>query len=160
MLIEFTLPVEGKTKKNHPQIVWKKQPFQIKIGKFVASTIPYTPFIIPSKGYSEFETEVIPYFERVKAEAGSVNFPINMQVVFYMKTKRLCDLTNLLAAVDDAAVKSGFIADDNRDIIASHDGSRVFYDKYNPRIEITITEMDKNYTQWKDTTTKQLSIGI
>ena len=159
MEIKFTLPVEAKTKKNHPQIVWKKQAFQIKIGKFVVATIPYTPFIIPSKGFTEFETEVIPFFNRIKAEAGIVDFPVNMQVVFYMKTKRLCDLTNLLAAVDDAAVKSGLIADDNRDIIAAHDGSRVFYDKFNPRIEITITEMG-NYTQWKDTSSTQLRIGI
>jgi Holliday junction resolvase RusA-like endonuclease len=157
MRIEFTLPVEAKTKKNHPQIVWKKQPFQIRIGKFVVATIPYTPFIIPSKGYSEFEKEVIPFFEQVKAETGTVNFVVNMQVVFYMKTKRLCDLTNLLAAVDDAAVKAGFIADDNRDIIAGHDGSRVFYDKLNPRIEITITEM-ADYTQWKPTNIEQQNL--
>ncbi len=154
MKIEFTLPVEAKTKKNHPQIVWKKQPFQIRFGKSVSANIPYTPFIIPSKGYSDFETEVIPYFNRIKAETGTVDFPVNMQVIFYMKTKRLCDLTNLLAAVDDAAVKSGFILDDNRDIIASHDGSRVFYDKLNPRIEITITKMD-DYIQWKPTNIKQ-----
>lgn len=150
MKIEFTLPVEAKTKKNHPQIVWKKQPFQIRIGKIVVATIPYTPFIIPSKGYSEFEKEVIPFFERVKAKTGTVDFVINMKVISYMKTKRLCDLTNVLEAVDDAAVKSGLIADDNRDIIAGHDGSRVFYDKYNPRIEITIEEMI-GYEQWKNT---------
>ena len=154
MKIEFTLPVEAKTKKNHPQIVWKKQPFQIRIGKIVVATIPYTPFIIPSKGYSEFEKEVIPFFERVKAKTGTVDFVINMKVISYMKTKRLCDLTNVLEAVDDAAVKSGLIADDNRDIIAGHDGSRVFYDKYNPRIEITITQMD-GYVQWKPTNIKQ-----
>lgn len=154
MKIEFTLPVEAKTKKNHPQIVWKKQPFQIRIGKIVVATIPYTPFIIPSKGYSEFEKEVIPFFERVKAKTGTVDFVINMKVISYMKTKRLCDLTNVLEAVDDAAVKSGLIADDNRDIIAGHDGSRVFYDKYNPRIEITITQMD-DYVQWKPTNIKQ-----
>ena len=77
-----------------------------------------------------------------------------MQVLFFMKTKRLCDLTNLLEAIDDAAVKSGFISDDNRDIIAGHDGSRVFYDKFNPRIEITITEME-DYDQWKPTNVEQ-----
>lgn len=159
MKIEFTLPVEAKTKKNHPQIVWKKQTFQIRIGKFTVATIPYTPFIIPSKGYSEFEKEVIPYFERIKADAGLVDFPVNIQVLFYMKTKRLCDLTNLLAAVDDAAVKSGLLLDDNRDIIAAHDGSRVFYDKINPRISVVITEM-QDYTQWNDTISKQQKLGI
>ena len=76
-----------------------------------------------------------------------------------MKTKRLCDLTNLLAAVDDAAVKSGLLLDDNRDIIAAHDGSRVFYDKINPRISVVITEM-QDYTQWNDTISKQQKLGI
>ena len=51
-------------------------------------------------------------------------------------------------------VKSELILDDNRDIIASHDGSRVYHDKFNPRIEIEITKQE-NYTQWKDTQTKQ-----
>ena len=51
-------------------------------------------------------------------------------------------------------VKSGLILDDNRDIIAAHDGSRVFHDKHNPRIEITISEM-KEYTPWNPTNIKQ-----
>ena len=65
-----------------------------------------------------------------------------------MKTKRRVDLTNLLEAVDDMLVKAGVLADDNRDIVAGHDGSRVYYDKDNPRIEIDITS-ETNYTQWK-----------
>ena len=55
-------------------------------------------------------------------------------------------------------VKSDLLLDDNRDLIAGTDGSRVFYDKIHPRIEIKITEM-KDYTQWNDTTSKQLKIS-
>ena len=73
---------------------------------------------------------------------------------YYVSKKLKYDLTNLLEAIDDAAVKSGLIADDNRDIIAGHDGSRVFYDKLNPRIEVTITQMD-DYIQWKPTNIEQ-----
>jgi hypothetical protein len=51
-------------------------------------------------------------------------------------------------------VKSGLIIDDNRDIIAGHDGSRVFHDKINPRIELEIKEL-KNYVQWQDTKNTQ-----
>lgn len=91
---------------------------------------------------------------RVKNAAGIINFPVNVQCVFFTETKRKIDLPNLLNAVDDAMVKSGLIVDDNRDIIAAHDGSRVFHDKFNPRIEITITELT-DYTQWNDTTTEQ-----
>lgn len=95
-----------------------------------------------------------PYFKQVLNQIGQIDYPINLQAVFYVETKRKIDLPNLLNAVDDAMVKSELILDDNRDIIVSHDGSRVYHDKFNPRIEIEITRQE-NYTQWKDTQTKQ-----
>jgi len=140
-MIEFTIPVRPATKKNSGQIVMR--------GKY--------PVLIPSKNYLHFEKECMPYFNRVKANAGIIDYPVNMQCVFYVETKRRIDLPNLLNAVDDAAVKSGFLLDDNRDIIAAHDGSRVYHDKFNPRIEVKITGM-RDYTQWNDTTTKQLKL--
>ena len=140
-MIEFTLPVTPRSKKNHGQIVMR--------GKF--------PVLIPSKQYQQFEKDCLPYLYRVKAEAGVVNYPVNIQCIFYTDARRKVDLANLLNAVDDAMVASGFIIDDNRDIIAGHDGSRVFNDKNNPRIEITITK-EKDYIQWKDTTSQQQSL--
>ena len=148
MLIKFIIPVHPVSKKNSQQIISLKT----RYGKS-------RNIIIPSKKYKEFEADCLPFLFQVKNQAGVIDYPINMAVEFYVSKKLKYDLTNLLEAIDDAAVKSGFIADDNRDIIAGHDGSRVYYDKLNPRIEITITEMD-NYTQWKDTTSKQLNIGI
>ena len=134
MLIQFTIPV-------HPVSL------KTKYGKS-------RNIIIPSKKYKEFEAECMPFLFQVKTQAGVVDFPVNMAVSFYVSKKLKYDLTNLLEAIDDAAVKSGFIADDNRDIIAGHDGSRVYYDKLNPRIEVTITQMD-DYTQWKPTNVLQ-----
>jgi Holliday junction resolvase RusA-like endonuclease len=55
-----------------------------------------------------------------------------------MPTKRRVDLTNLLEAIDDVLVKYGVLKDDNSEIITSHDGSRVLYDKDNPRTEVAI----------------------
>lgn len=55
-----------------------------------------------------------------------------------MPTKRRVDLTNLLEAIDDVLVKYGVLKDDNSEIITSHDGSRVLYDKNNPRTEVVI----------------------
>ena len=49
------------------------------------------------------------------------------------------DLTNLLEAVDDVLVKARVLLDDHCGIIVSHDGSRVLYDKENPRTEVSIT---------------------
>lgn len=137
-MIEFTIPVRPATKKNSGQIVMR--------GKY--------PVLLPSKQYLAFEKECLPYLNHVKQTAGIINFPINMECLFFTETKRKIDLTNLLNAIDDAMVKSGLVIDDNRDIIAAHDGSRVFHDKFNPRIEIKITEL-KDYTQWNDTTSKQ-----
>lgn len=58
--------------------------------------------------------------------------------MFYMPTRRIVDLTNLEEAIDDILVKYGVLKDDNSRILVSHDGSRVLYDKNNPRTEVTI----------------------
>ena len=79
----------------------------------------------------------------------NINDPVNIKAIFYMDTKRRVDLTNLLEAIDDTLVKANVIADDNRNIIAGHDGSRVMYCRDNPRIEIDITRME-NYKQWNN----------
>ena len=77
---------------------------------------------------------------------------MNIKCLFYMPTRRLVDLTNLLEAVDDVMVNEGIIKDDNCRIVVSHDGSRVLYDKDNPRTEITITRMpgDEQMTLFSD----------
>ena len=61
-----------------------------------------------------------------------------------MKTRKRVDLTNLLESIDDIMVKYGTIADDDYKILVSHDGSRVLYDKENPRTEVYITAVGEN----------------
>ena len=133
-MIRFEIPIKPVTKKNSGQIVMR--------GKF--------PILLPSKQYMQFEKDTQPYFIRVKCMHGVINYPVNVQCHFFMDTHRKVDLCNLLNAVDDSMVHAGLIIDDNRDIIAAHDGSRVFCDRLNPRIEITIEELT-NYEQWKNT---------
>ena len=65
--------------------------------------------------------------------------PVNVKCVYYMPTRRRVDLVNLQEATLDVLVKYRIIDDDNSTIVVSMDGSRVFYDKNNPRTEITIT---------------------
>lgn len=115
--MKFTIPIEPRTKKNSQQII-------IAGGR---------PMIIPSKHYKEFEEAALWYVEKI-----GIDYPVNVKAHFYMKTKRRVDLTNLLEALDDVLVKGGMLVDDNYKIIASHDGSRVFFDKDNPRIEVEI----------------------
>lgn len=127
---KFIIPVVPRTKKNSQQVF-------VRNGKIIN---------IPSKLYKQFEKEclqVIPSKHRKK-----INYPINIKAIFYTESRRRIDLTNLLEALDDMLVKAEVIEDDCRDIIASHDGSRVYWDKENPRIEVEITEV-KNYERWK-----------
>lgn len=71
-----------------------------------------------------------------------INEPINLCCRYFMPTRHKVDLGNLLAATCDILVKAGVIEDDNVGIVASHDGSRVEYDKENPRVEIEIRRVE------------------
>lgn len=90
---------------------------------------------MPSEQYKQYEKDA-QWFIR---ERPRIDYPVNVKCVFYMPTRRRVDLTNLLEAVDDVLVRSGVLADDHSGIVVSHDGSRVLYDKKNPRTEIEIT---------------------
>ena len=71
-----------------------------------------------------------------------INEPVNVQMLFYMPNRRKVDLSNLQSACLDILVDNQILADDNCKIVAAHDGSRVFYDKDNPRTEIEITKIN------------------
>jgi Holliday junction resolvase RusA-like endonuclease len=58
-----------------------------------------------------------------------------------MPTQRRVDLANLIEALQDILVAAHVLADDNCKIVVSTDGSRVFYDKSNPRTEVEIREV-------------------
>ena len=119
--ISFVIDVIPRTKKNSSRIV--------KMGSRLA--------LLPSKQYKEFEEECIYKLDN-RLKQLCIDEPINIRAVFYMPTKRKVDITNLLSALDDMLVKAGVIKDDNRNIVASHDGSLVLSDKERPRIVIAI----------------------
>ena len=105
------------------------------------------PTLVQSKNYKDYEKACAKYFADWVAEP--IDYPVNLKCDYYMPTKRKVDITNLMSATHDILVKYGVLADDNRDIVASVDGSRVFYDKKNPRTEIEITPYDGEYDIWK-----------
>lgn len=121
-MITYMIPLIPISKKNSQQIM------RTKNGR---------PFIMPSKQYREYERNAQRFLQ---GEEAPIDYPVNISCRFYMPTRRRCDLVNLLEAVDDILVKAGIIADDNYCIVAGHDGSRVMYDKDNPRTEIYITK--------------------
>lgn len=128
-VMRFSIPLAPISKKNSQQILTNQ-----RTGK---------PFIMPSRAFNDYETAAMYFIPKWY----HIDYPVNIECHFYMQTKRKCDLTNLLEAIDDILVKAGLLADDNYTVIQSHDGSRVFYDKNNPRTEIIITKAIQNVTE-------------
>lgn len=121
--MKFTVPLPPITKKNHQRILRN-----FKTGK---------PFVAPSGQYIIYEAQALCFIPKGKC----IDYPVNVKCLFYMPTRRRCDLTNLLESIDDIMVKAGLLKDDSYNIIVGHDGSRVLYDKQSPRTEVYITEI-------------------
>lgn len=128
--IKFVIPLAPVTKKNSQQILINRATRR--------------PFIAPSKAYKQYEAAAAWFIPKVE----TINEPVNVKTVFYMETKRRVDKTNLEEAAHDVFVHCGLLADDSRDVIAATDGSRVYYDKQNPRTEVEISPMI-GYETWK-----------
>jgi len=96
------------------------------------------PIIVPSRKYKQYEHDCLVQItgdKRLK-----IDYPVNVRCVYFMQTHQRVDLTNLLEATDDILVAAKVLEDDRSVILHSHDGSRVKYDKRDPRVEIEITE--------------------
>ena len=122
--IKFVIMGNPATKKNSMQIFKDK-----KTGK---------PFITQSERYKkyadQFKWQVPP---QVKL---NISCEVNVKCLYYRKTRHKVDLTNLMACTHDLLKEAGVLEDDNCNIIVSVDGSRVYYDKDCPRVEIEIEE--------------------
>jgi Holliday junction resolvase RusA-like endonuclease len=95
--------------------------------------------VVQSEAYKQYERDClwqIPYNFKL-----TIDYPVNVKCLFYMQTHRIVDLNGLIQSIDDILVKGGVLQDDNSRIVVAHDGSRVLYDKKNPRVEIYIEVM-------------------
>lgn len=119
--MEITIYGEPRTKKNHGQMITKN-------GRKI---------MLPSKQYQQYKKDCGEYLKDVEPFLD----PCNVKCLFYMSTHRIVDLVNLEQAILDILKDYGIIVDDNSRIVVGMDGSRVLYDKDNPRTEITITRM-------------------
>ena len=126
-MIEITVPLAPVTKKNHMRIVRNR-----KTGK---------RRIMPSQQYMDYESEAVWYCKKARVQR-PIEEPVEVKCLFYMPTRRRVDLTNLLESIDDVLVRAGVLKDDRSGIIVSHDGSRVLYDKDNPRTEVYIADYE------------------
>ncbi len=125
--MKFTIELPPRTKKNSQRIV----------------TVKGRPIIIPSKAYKDYERDCMPFMPMVD----TIDYPVNVKAVFYMPTRRRCDMTNLMQSLADILVHYGVLEDDNYKIIASWDGSRVRYCKESPRTEVEITSYEEESEQ-------------
>ena len=121
--LKIVINIPPRTKKNSQRIVIVK-------GR---------PIIMPSSLYKQYEKDCQEFIPNIKEP---INCKVNVKCLYYMPTKRRCDLNNLLEATTDILVHYNVLEDDNYNICAAHDGSRVYYDKENPRCEIYIEKLD------------------
>ena len=135
---KFTIYGNPITKKNSNQIVQNRA-----TGRW---------FIAPSAQYKKYCRESLKQLSTwVGRPKEPIDYPVRCTYLFYKESRRKCDDLNQSEAVDDILVQAGVLEDDNRDIVCNHDGTRVLYDKENPRVEITITEV-KGWEQWSKKT--------
>lgn len=123
---KFVIEGNPATKKNSQRLVFVK-----KLGRSI---------VLPSETYEKFEKSAGKF---IPAKSTPIDFKVEISCVYYMATRRAVDLTNLLEATDDVLVKHKYLKDDNCKIIVSHDGSRVDYDKDNPRTEVTVKRLEE-----------------
>lgn len=120
-MLAFTIYLPPVTKKNSQRIVMR--------GRY--------PKLLPSKAYMDYEKKCEPFMP----DCETICNRVNVRTTFFMKTRRKVDLCNLQEAICDVLVHYKVIEDDNASIVVSMDGSRVMYDKDNPRTEVVIEEV-------------------
>lgn len=130
--IKYTIPLEGRTKKNHQMIAGS--------GRRCPVCKKHEKQWIRQSAYHDDFAEAAAFYINPRPPR-PIECAVNVKCLFYMKTRRVVDGLNLQAAIDDLLVSCGVLKDDNSRIVAGHDGSRVLYDKDNPRVEIVITRM-------------------
>ncbi|WP_373815745.1 RusA family crossover junction endodeoxyribonuclease [Jeotgalibaca porci] len=119
------LIIKGKpiTKKNSMRIVTNPRTGRVSL--------------IPSKAFVDYQKV---FLSQVRRPKQTIDQPVNVQAVYYMPTRHRVDITNPLSATHDLLVDAGVLEDDNSKIVVGVDGSRVLYDKENPRVEIVISK--------------------
>ena len=130
MTYHFIIPGTPITKKNSMQMAYN----------------PKTKrwFPVPSKAYKAYEKKAKEAFKE-GAPSEPINYPVRVKCAYFLplnkdgsKPKKAPDLTNLLGATNDILVKYHILADDNIEIIESHDGSYAMFTAKEPFTDIVI----------------------
>lgn len=129
IVAKFNITGVPRVKKNTQKLITSRNH---KTGKLYAKKIN-------SKSYNKWHDSAI---EQIKLQkpAFEIDYPINLACKFYVDTAVIVDLSALYEGIQDTLVEAKVLSDDNYRIVASHDGSGVFIDRTNPRMEIVITK--------------------
>ena len=134
MNIQLTIEGNPRTKKNSMQFI------RLKSGKTA---------LVQSKLYAAYkQTFVLQAKNAYKSDP--IGEAINIKCLYYRGDRRRVDLVNLQNATLDLLIEAGILKDDNSNIVVSMDGSRVYFDKENPRVEIYITSFNNNNDNKED----------
>ena len=126
IIFSYTLYGDPPSKKNSKQLIYNKR--------------THKPVIVGSKKFQRWYKQVIKQVKNDRVPKLHINDMVNAKMLIYRKDRRggPGDVNNFVQAPLDLLRDIGVIDDDNRDIVYSTDGSRLFYDKENPRIEIEL----------------------
>ena len=137
--IKFTIPLNPITKKNSKIIKSVGKPLIFKNKQY---WLFKQLRLINGKKYTNYEKVALQLIKFLY-KGGPISEKVNVKAMYYRKTKHTVDLNNLHSALHDTLVKGGVLKDDDYKIIESTDGSRVRFDKENPRTEVTITRVEE-----------------
>lgn len=134
LILSYTIELDTRTKKNHMTIAGTG-PKCPKCGKKARQ------FVRQGRANTEYSMQAAHFL--MPRPKKPLEGPVHLVYKVYTQTKRVVDDLNLYASLDDILVKEGILKDDNRNIIRSRDGSRVYYDKERPRAEIYIYNFEE-----------------
>lgn len=139
LLAQYTIYLDPRTKKNHMTIAGKGP-------KCPCCGKRQRQYVRQGSANTKFS------FEAARFLTPKPPHPLEceLHVIYrcYMETLRRVDCLNLYGSLDDLLVTEGIIKDDCVKYIRSRDGSRVLYDKENPRAEIYIYNYREEDDEW------------
>ena len=138
-MLHLTIPWPPAVKKNSK-----------KVGRISRGKRRGQVAVFSSDSYQRWEKNAIEYVKASVARHRLLRTPdvyrlpyktrVHITASIFVGDERRRDLTNLLEGPLDVLVKAGVIIDDNWKIVNNLDGSRVYLDRDNPRVELLIRE--------------------
>lgn len=118
----YVIPGQPRVKKNGQKVAVRK-------GK---------PVKYNTQAYKDWHATAAKYLMGQPRPAEPISTPLLLVCKFFMQTKGRVDLSALYEGIQDLLVEMHILADDWMHVVVGHDGSRVYYDKNNPRIEVEL----------------------